>query len=124
MTRQELIHKTLQECFSGECEIVGEPNVSNISSGTANLARTYGGSNIDISAIIELLANSVGFIDSVINIITFYKKEKNEMPTPIQINVTIETKMSLDESLTPEKRNEIYQFLLNELKKQDKSDEE
>lgn len=123
MVHQELIYKTLQECFPGECDIAGEINVLNISSGTAQFVRTQGGSNFDISAIIELLANSVGFIDSVINIITFYKKEKNEMPTPIQINVTIETKMSMDESLTPEKRNEIYQFLLKELKKQDENHE-
>lgn len=118
MTQQELVYKTLQECFPGECEIAGEPNVVNISSGPANLVKTYGGSKIDFSAIIELLVNSAGFIDSVINIITFYRKEKNEMPTPIQINVTIETKMSIDESLTPEKRNEIYNFLLKELKEQ------
>ncbi len=123
MVHQELIYETLQECFPGECDIAGDTNVLNISSGTVKFVRTHGGSNFDISAIIDLLANSAGFIDSVINIINFYKKEKNEMPTPIQINVTVETKISIDESLTPEKRNQIYQFLLKELKNQDKSHE-
>jgi len=118
MTIQELNYQALQRFFPGECSVAGKKNVEAISSGQAEIIRTQHGANFDISIILATIAAAAAMIDAIINVINLFKKEKKQMPTPIQINIAIEKRINLQLDISQEKRNDIYKYLLDKIEEE------
>lgn len=111
--------KVLEAVFPGECSIVGKTNTQNIASGSTELIKTYGGSNVDMSVIISGLIGAVTFLDSVINIYQFVlnRPTNDSVSTPantIIINQTINIQSS---TLTENEKSELVNCLLNQINK-------
>lgn len=115
MAHSEITHQALIKIFPKECSIAGKDNVINISNGTKEVMSLPGGSNFDISAILNILVNASSLIANAITMILFYRELNKKPPTPEQVEIHITNNIIIESDISKEKRLALYQFLLENL---------
>jgi len=106
---QDLIYELLYEVFPDECDIAGDANVRKIAIGHSEILRTRGGSNFDITQLVNLLIAAASLAKVILEMSS--EHDKNKKP-PLE-------KKDIPESddISPQKREEIYQYILRQMKK-------
>jgi len=105
----------LEEYWTEECDAVGPTNVQDIAEGDVNFKPSLGSSNIELVAVLTILAAASTFIKNTIEIAKELKKERGEKPKPTDIEEAMtEEKLEPDE-IDRSKRVKVYEAVSNKL---------
>jgi hypothetical protein len=114
---QELIKNTLLKFFPEECSIAGGSTIDKIAAGKAEIVRTQGGKNFDITAILALLVSSATLITHIITICKSLKKEKKPAAGKTIINIQ---NLTIDHpGISDEMKTSILKYVELEMAKRD-----
>lgn len=115
MDKSTLIIELLEEYWSDECDAAGSSNVQDIAEGNVTYESAEGGSYLDLTEVLTILAAAATFVRHTIDIYETLKKKWNKKPQDTDLKSEMTARNLEPEEIDKATRNKVYKAVSKKL---------